>query len=126
MRSDGHAVPNRKLMHITWMLPTGDSVCEEARVGSDDIMFEVGRLAPGADGACVVSLGQTQVLATVWSRARDAWMRRDADRQLQVRALYCTSRLTPANGTGLDSKASNMVICKNKQKDELLNPVLRS
>ena len=66
----------------------GECICETARVGNDDIMFEVGQLARAADGACVVSLGQTQVLATVWARTRDAWMRRDADRQLQASARH--------------------------------------
>ena len=75
--------------HSAWLLAAGDSICEEAQVGIDNVMFEVGRLARTADGACVVSLGQTQVLATVWARTRDAWMRRDADRQLQARSYWC-------------------------------------
>jgi polyribonucleotide nucleotidyltransferase len=33
-------------------------------IGSKDITFESGRLAPQADGACVVTIGETQILAT--------------------------------------------------------------
>src|ERR671923_999742 len=34
-------------------------------IGSQQITFEAGRLAPLADGSCVVTIGETQVLSTV-------------------------------------------------------------
>ena len=33
-------------------------------IGSQQITFEAGRLAPLADGSCVVTIGETQILAT--------------------------------------------------------------